>query len=61
MAGLKNNSQESLMTIIGLEHLLLGFVILFRVVYDCDPEWVEIFLQRRAYRKDAEGKVSSKN
>lgn len=48
------------MTIIGLEHLLLGFVILIRIAYDCDPEWVEIFLHRRAFRKDAKS-VSSKN
>lgn len=44
------------MTIIGLEHLLIGFVIMFRIAYDVDPEWVEIYLQRRAYRKDAETK-----
>ena len=52
MAGLKETSVESMTTIIGLEHLILGVVVVLRFLYKREPNWVDIFLARKAYKRD---------
>jgi len=42
----------SLTTVIGLEHVILFFKLLVRFFYDVDPNWVNIFMARRAFQKE---------
>ena len=52
MAGLKETSIESMTTIIGLEHLILGVIVVLRFLDQREPNWVDVFLARKAYKRD---------
>ena len=46
----RDNQETSVMTAFCLEHVLLAAVAFIRMKYDCNPQWVDIYLARRTYR-----------
>ena len=54
MAHLKGDSKYAIATIFGLEHILLGSLFFIRMFYDINPEWVDVFMARKAHREDRE-------
>jgi hypothetical protein len=42
----KNDSAFAILTIFGIEHVLIVFIIVLRFVLDRDPAWVTTFFAR---------------
>ena len=36
----------------GVEHIMLGFVIVLRIALDSDPQWVTIFFARQRFQRE---------
>jgi hypothetical protein len=51
MAGLREDSLTSLITVFSIEHLLVLFVIVYRFCYERPPKWVRTFYERRKYKE----------
>ena len=50
MAGLREDSMTSLLTVFSIEHLLIVFVVIVRYCYEGAPRWVRVFHERRHYK-----------
>jgi hypothetical protein len=50
MAGLREDSLTSLLTVFSIEHLLVVFVVVVRYFYEGPPRWVQVFHNRRHYK-----------
>lgn len=50
MAGLKEDSLTSVLTVFSIEHLLILFVVVMRFSYEGAPKWVTTFHERRHFK-----------
>ena len=50
LKGLKEDSATSLITIFGIEHIMVFLVCCLRWFFDTEPIWLSIFRERRAFR-----------
>ena len=50
LKGLKEDSSTNILTIFGIEHIMLMLVGLLRLVLNGEPRWLRIFKQRRAFK-----------
>mmetsp|Transcript_16111 Transcript_16111/g.27224 ORF Transcript_16111/g.27224 Transcript_16111/m.27224 type:complete len:232 (+) Transcript_16111:1637-2332(+) len=48
----RDDSATSIVTVFALEHILLFSVFLIKMLRDKNPEWVDIFIARRARKSD---------
>ena len=48
----RDDSGTAVATVFALEHVILVVILLIRIFYDAEPYWVQIFLARRAYKRD---------
>lgn len=46
MAGVREDSMISVLTVFGIEHFLVMFVVIVRFCYETKPEWVRTFHDR---------------
>lgn len=49
----KDDDKTAVATVFALEHILLFTVFALKLMYDRDPEWINVFLARRAYREES--------
>lgn len=47
---LKEDSATSLVTMFGIEHVLIFIVLFARWLYDSNPKWVDVFFARKSYK-----------
>lgn len=50
LKGLKEDSSTNILTIFGIEHIMLLLVLFLRIALNNQPRWLRIFLQRRAFK-----------
>ena len=50
LKGLKEDSSTNILTIFGIEHIMLFIVALLRLILDGEPHWLTIFKERRAFK-----------
>ena len=50
MAGAREDSLMSVLTVFGIEHMLILFVVIARYTYEGEPEWTKTFHERRHYK-----------
>lgn len=50
LKALKEDSATSLVTMFGIEHLLIFIVLFLRWFYDSNPRWVNVFFARRSFK-----------
>ena len=50
LKGLKEDSSTNILTIFGIEHVMVLIVFLLRFMLDGEPRWLSIFYQRRAFK-----------
>lgn len=50
LKGLKEDSSTNILTIFGIEHIMVFLVFFLRFSLDGEPRWLSIFYQRRAFK-----------
>lgn len=64
LKGMKEDSSTNLLTIFGIEHVMVFLVGLLRVTLNTEPRWLRIFRERRAFksvkRQEREGLFKQK-
>ena len=50
LKGLKEGSSTNILTIFGIEHVMVFLVFLLRWMFDGEPRWLSIFRERRAFK-----------
>lgn len=48
----KDEDTTAVATVFALEHILLFTVFALKLILDHDPEWIHVFMARRAYREE---------
>lgn len=46
-----HDSTYSVLAAFSIEHILIGVAVMLRVIFDREPNWVNIFFARRTLRK----------
>ena len=49
-----------MLTAFSIEHILIGVMVVLKLVFDRDPFWVRVFMQRRAHKKNEKKYASVK-
>ena len=50
LKGMKEDSSTNILTIFGIEHVMVLIVGFLRIVLDTEPRWLTIFRERRAFK-----------
>jgi len=50
LKALKEDSATSILTMFGIEHILIFIVLFLRWFYDSNPKWVDVFFSRRSFK-----------
>ena len=50
LKGMKEDSSTNILTIFGIEHIMVFIVGFLRIVLDSDPRWLRIFRERRNFK-----------
>jgi len=50
LKGMKEDSSTNILTIFGIEHIMVLIVGFLRVMFNTQPKWLTIFLDRRAFK-----------
>jgi len=50
MKDYKDFSKPAILMVIAIEHIVLAFVLIYKHKYDCEPEWIDIYHNRKTHK-----------
>jgi hypothetical protein len=48
----------SVLTVVGIEHVVIAIVLVFKFCYDRDPVWLQVFSQRKTHKELKRQKIA---